>query len=68
MSLKAFHIFFISVSILLALGFAGWMIQEYAHDGKILTLAGALTSVVVGVALAIYGFRFLRKLRHVSYL
>jgi len=68
MSLKAFHIFFIVVSILLACGFGGWMIQRYAHDGNILTLAGGIASFLTGAALAFYGVRFLRKLKHVSYL
>ena len=68
MSLKAFHIFFITLSILLAFAFAGWMIRGYAQSGNMLTLVGAVASVLVGFALALYGIRFLRKLRHVSYL
>ena len=68
MSLKAFHIFFIAVSILLACGFGGWMLQRYTQDHDILTLAGGVASLLAGVALTFYGFRFLRKLKHVSYL
>jgi len=68
MSLKAFHIFFIILSILLAFGFAGWMIENYFRTANTMMLAGACGSILIGIALAIYGIRFLRKLRHVSYL
>ena len=68
MSLKFFHIFFIIVSILLSCGFAAWMFQSYMHDNNLLTLLGGVASILVGIALAMYGVRFLRKLKHVSYL
>lgn len=59
MSLKAIHIFFIALSILLALGFGVWSI--YHHQ----MLMGVL-SFLIGIALVFYGIRFLRKLRHVD--
>lgn len=68
MSLKAFHIFFIAVSILLAVGFGVWEVVEYADSGAAGRLIAALLSFLVAVALIVYGVRFLRKLKHIGYL
>lgn len=68
MSLKAFHILFVVVSTMLALGFAWWGFREYRLRGDVNMLVLAGLSVVAGVALLIYGRWFLRKLKHVSYL
>ena len=68
MSLKAFHIVFIGLATLLSLGFAAWEIDRYLATGDILQLGGALLAVLAGVALIIYGVRFLRKLRKVSFI
>ena len=68
MSLKAFHIFFIVVSALSAFGFSAWAIIGYttSHDpGMIAVAAGSL---LAGIGLIFYGIRFLRKLKHVSFL
>jgi hypothetical protein len=69
MSLKAFHILFVTVSTLLAFGFGAWAIVQYVHEqssgGQ---LALGIASLVVGVALIVYGRYFLRKLKDVSYL
>lgn len=59
MSLKAVHILFISLSILLAFGFGVWSI--YFHN----YIAGII-SILIGIGLIFYGIRFLRKLRHVN--
>ncbi len=69
MSLKFFHIFFIVLSILLALGFAYWAISAYfADDHGIFMLIGGIISVIAGVGLVMYGKYFLKKLKKVSYL
>lgn len=68
MSLKAFHIVFIAVSALLAIGFGVWEVLRYLESGNPLVLAAAVGSFVVGAALVVYGVRFLRKLKHVGYL
>ena len=68
MSLKAFHIFFIAVSILLSFGFAGWLFQRFAAEGNILSAVGGALSVLAGIGLSLYGVRILKKLKHVSYL
>lgn len=68
MSLKAFHIVFISVSVILAFGFSLWALQSYFHDGDIGLLIAALLSFIFGIGLIVYGVQFLRKLKHVGYL
>ena len=68
MSLKAFHVFFVVVSTLLALGFGAWSIAEYSRTGQGGTLAMGIASFAAAAALVVYGFWFLRKLKNVSYL
>jgi len=63
MSLKAFHLLFIGVSVVLAAFFAAWAIDEYqtAHAaGYVVTAVGSLASAA---ALAVYGAKFQRKMR-----
>jgi len=69
MSLKAFHIVFISLSVLLCLGFAGWAFSRFAGEsGGTIDLLMGFASLAGGAGLILYGVRFLRKLRHVSYI
>lgn len=68
MSLKAFHIFFIVISIVLTLGFAVWLFESYSRSGNAILVAGGILSILIAIGLAVYGLRFLKKLKHVSYL
>ena len=68
MSLKAFHIVFITVSTLLAIGFGVWSVQTYQAQGRAQDLAFGIGSFVAAVALLVYGRYFLKKLKSVSYL
>ena len=68
MSLKAFHIFFVAVSVLTAFGFSVWTFARYSAVGGISNILMAIVSVLVGIVLIVYGIRFLKKLKHVSYL
>ena len=68
MSLKAFHVFFVVVSVLCALGFGAWAISDYLRTGSGGTLALGVLGFVAAVALVWYGLWFLRKLKNVSYL
>ena len=68
MSLKAFHIVFITVSTLLFVGFGVWSLRMYQHNGGIVNLAFGIGSLVGALALVIYGRYFLKKLKSVSYL
>jgi hypothetical protein len=56
MSLKAFHVFFISVAVLLCLGFGVWCLRQTGY------LAMGIGSFVVAVGLVCYEIVFLRKL------
>jgi len=68
MSLKAFHVVFITASILLAFGFAAWSYSDYKDQGKTVDLIYALGSTLAGIALVIYFKIVLRKLKNISYL
>ena len=62
-SLKAFHIFFIAVSILMSLYVGAWSTREYLDHGSSGALALASTSFLLGFVLVIYGIRVFRKLQ-----
>ena len=67
MSLKAFHIAFITICIAFLLGFSLWLFGQYrAHGGALYAATGVL-SVAACPALALYGLRFLRKLKGVPF-
>ena len=63
MSLKAFHVVFISASVLLAFGFAAWCLGGSPPGGGGGRLAAALASVAVGLGLTGYEVWFLKKMR-----
>ena len=66
MSLKAFHVVFITLSTLLAAGFGVWSIT--ADTGKSEGLYLGVFSLLAAVALVVYGVYFLKKMKDVSYL
>lgn len=68
MSLKAFHVIFVVVSMLLAGGFAIWAISQYRISGDLGLLIGGVISGVLFLGLGVYGRWFLRKLKNESYL
>ncbi len=68
MSLKAFHIFFIVVSIALCVGVGVWATQDFNRSGSWANLGLGVGSFVGRIALACYGVWFLRKLKGVGYL
>lgn len=68
MSLKAFHIVFITAAILLSFGFGGWLINSYTMSGKIGELVFGIVAGLVGVALIAYERYFLRKYKHIGYI
>ena len=68
MSLKAFHIFFVFASIVMAFGFAVWCLLVFKRSGGNGYLAGGVGAIVAGVALIYYARYVLRKLKDVSYL
>lgn len=68
MSLKAFHVFFVIVSTLFALGFGAWAIGDYLRTGNPGVLTLGVLGFVAAAALVWYGLWFLRKLKNVSFL
>ena len=67
MSLKAFHIFFITLATLMCLGVAGWNGSAWMSGGSAVHLAESAGWVLAAVALLVYGRRFLRKYRSLGY-
>ena len=68
MSLKAFHIFFIILSTLLAVALGVWAVDAYGRSGSWAHLTLGVGSFIASGALVWYGVWFLRKLKNVSFL
>ena len=66
MSLKAFHIFFILMSILISWGFSGWVfaLAPSSQASAGLSFMGAFSGIL-GVGLAVYCVFFVRKAKHI---
>jgi len=62
-SLKAFHLVFVTLSSLLAFVFAGWSLRFHAAVGGATYLVLGLGSALFGLGLIAYGFWFRRKIR-----
>ena len=63
MSLKTFHIFFITMAVVLSIVFGAWCINsDYAHGRVGYTVAG-YASFALGVLLVLYEIVFLKKLK-----
>jgi hypothetical protein len=69
MSLKAFHLVFITASSALAFGCGLWALKDFASPaGRTSDLIFGLAALAVGIGLILYERYFLKKLKHVSYL
>jgi hypothetical protein len=68
MSLKALHIVLIISSIVLAFGFGAFELDRFRGLEQQSDLWLGVGSSVAGVVLLVYGFYFLKKTRHISYL
>ena len=68
MSLKAFHIFFIVLSTLLAVAVGVWAVDDFGRSASWVHLALGVGSFIASGVLVWYGVWFLRKLKHMSYL
>jgi hypothetical protein len=67
MSLKTFHLVFVTAAEVLAVGFAIWAFRNYrATAGSNSELILGLGSVAVAVALAVYEWYFLKKTKRLS--
>jgi uncharacterized membrane protein len=67
-SLKAFHIVFVIVTVLASLVVGGLFGKQFLQEGGVWNAIGAVGSLAVAVGLIYYGKYVLRKLKHISYL
>lgn len=68
MSLKAFHVFFVIVSVIFTVSFGVWGIMSYLQTADVSHLVMGLLSLA-GTAVLVWYFKwFLKKLKNVSYL
>jgi cytochrome bd-type quinol oxidase subunit 1 len=63
MSLKGFHIVFVTFSTLLAIAIGAWCIWVNLVEGRPVYLAGAVCSFISAAILVVYGFWFYRKMK-----
>lgn len=68
MSLKAFHLVFITAASILAFWFGAWMYRAYQAEGQQSDLIYAVGSLALGIGLLVYEGFFIKKLKNVSYL
>ena len=68
MGLKAFHVVFITFSVLLTVGFGVWGVHDFSQSGSWVHLSLGMGSFAGSVMLVGYGVWFLRKLQNVGYL
>ena len=68
MSLKAFHIVFITSAVILAVFLGGWCLYEYfTHTHRVVDLLLGLLSLAGAVGMVVYGRYFLKKLKNIDY-
>ncbi len=69
MSLKAFHVIFITASSALAFGCGVWELKSFfSGDGRVWDLVFGVAALAAGVGLILYERYFLKKFKDVSYL
>ena len=66
MSLRAFHLFFIAISAVLAAFCAAWAVAQYRVEPSAAYAVGAAASTLSVAALAVYGTIFQRKTRKLT--
>jgi hypothetical protein len=63
MSLRAFHLFFISVSAVMAAFCSAWAFSQYRMDHELIYAAGSAVAALSVAGLAVYGRAFQQKTR-----
>lgn len=66
MSLKGFHLVFISFSTLLALGCGAWCVWASLVAGAPVYLGGVIACFAAAIALVIYGVWFYKKMKRLG--
>ncbi len=68
MSLKAFHVFFVAVCLVFAIGTGFWGIRDFRESGMNQSLYLGIGAFAFCALLGVYAVWFLKKLRHFSYI
>jgi hypothetical protein len=69
MSLKAFHVIFITAASIMLFGFGTWMLRVYrGPDSAPGDLGWAVGAFISAATLLVYEGFFLKKLKNISYL
>lgn len=63
MSLRAFHLLFIGLSVVLAAFFAAWAVLQYRLVHEVVYALTAVVSAAASAGLVVYGAAFQRKTR-----
>jgi len=63
-SLRAFHLFFIALSAIMAAFCSAWAFSQYRVDHQLMYGAGAAASALSVAGLAMYGRAFQQKTRN----
>ena len=66
MSLRAFHLFFIALSVILTAFFAAWAFGQYRTESAIGYAVTGVASLAAGVGLVVYGAAFQKKTKRMS--
>jgi hypothetical protein len=66
MSLRAFHLLFIGLSVILTAFFAAWAAGQYRVEHQPGYVVAAAVSLAAGAGLAVYGAAFQRKTRQMQ--
>jgi len=66
MSLRIFHIVFVSTSVLLCAWVAVWSFQEFSRGHNAAWIALAALFLICGFALVVYGRKVFRKLKELG--
>lgn len=66
MSLRAFHLLFIALSVVLAAFVAAWATGQYRLEHETGYAVAAVGAVAAAAALAVYGAAFQRKTKNLS--
>ena len=64
MSLRAFHLLFIALSVILTAFFAAWAAGQYQASHQVSYVVAGVASLASGIGLAVYGAAFQRKTRN----
>ena len=68
MSLKAFHVVFVTLCAMLSMVVGTWALDQNSVGGGALYMGFAVTSFVAAGGFLVYGAWFRRKLKDVSYI